>query len=113
MIAAGAQVHLDDDCQSDEEVAIKIYRAMRALELEPPGDWMELANARAARMSEAFREILDLCVAAPTEYVYSKELMELVGRIDAIAHRGLYGEKCPVCGASVGHEWNCSLDQRG
>jgi hypothetical protein len=32
MIAAGAKVHRDDDCQSDEEVAVKIYRAMRALE---------------------------------------------------------------------------------
>jgi hypothetical protein len=31
MIAAGAKVHRDDDCQSDEEVAVKIYRAMRAL----------------------------------------------------------------------------------
>lgn len=28
MIAVGAKVHRDDDCQSDEEIAIKIYFAM-------------------------------------------------------------------------------------
>ncbi len=54
-----------------------------------------LAKADAERMSEAFRDIIDLCDTAPATYLASathEDWMELIGRIDDIAHRGLYGE---------------------
>ncbi len=63
--------------------------------MEATSEWMELANARAARMSAAFRDIIDLCKHAPATYRASpthEEWLEFVSEIDDIAHRGLYGE---------------------
>ncbi len=55
---------------------------------------MEIADARAARMSEAFRDIIALCDTVITRRpdATEEDWVQLLARIDDIAHRGLYGK---------------------
>lgn len=47
------------------------------------------------RMEAAFLEIIDLCNTAPATYLAStthEDWMELIGKLDDIAHDGMYGK---------------------